>query len=339
MADSPRDFHTTHRVRNLVRLLLVLAVVGLVVGFTVGKYVSDDDLKDSTTTKREENVSELSGARIEVAQCPCQNETFPWSTFVSFQAPLSLNNTLQVELCQQAIVPELRTASPPTLNSSLEDTQAYITYLDTLSANFAVQLSCSLAVQQLLTALNPDPDTHLIGFGDNFYSTELLSESQLRQRLDAFIGQLTYTRSSDFGTQLALQQILLGRVVSNLTNIVASIRDGNTTDAATTADTFEASSLSFDLYRNATADALSTLLDTASNTDFNNRLLNTLKGAVSVDYTSYMDACMPYYCDYTVRKSAWSRLTEFLGLLGGLYTTFISLGLIIWFILEPFLPV
>lgn len=42
---------------------------------------------------------------------------------------------------------------------------------------------------------------------------------------------------------------------------------------------------------------------------------------------------MPYYCDYTVRKSAWSRLTEFLGLLGGLYTTFISLGLIIWFIL------
>lgn len=33
--------------------------------------------------------------------------------------------------------------------------------------------------------------------------------------------------------------------------------------------------------------------DTASNTDFNNRLLNTLKGAVSVDYTSYMDVSSP----------------------------------------------
>ena len=33
--------------------------MGLVVGFTAGKYLSDDNLAKSTTTKREENVSSL----------------------------------------------------------------------------------------------------------------------------------------------------------------------------------------------------------------------------------------------------------------------------------------
>lgn len=36
--------------------------------------------------------------------------------------------------------------------------------------------------------------------------------------------------------------------------------------------------------------------------------------------------CVQCCSDYTKPKSAWSRLTEFLGLLGGLYTTFLGIG-------------
>ena len=42
------------------------------------------------------------------------------------------------------------------------------------------------AVQDVVQALYPNPNAHLIGFGDNFFSTELLSERQARQRLEAF---------------------------------------------------------------------------------------------------------------------------------------------------------
>lgn len=44
------------------------------------------------------------------------------------------------------------------------------------------------AMQEILQALDPDPAAHVLGLGDNFLSTDLLSERQVRQRADAFIG-------------------------------------------------------------------------------------------------------------------------------------------------------
>lgn len=34
------------------------------------------------------------------------------------------------------------------------------------------------------------------------------------------------------------------------------------------------------------------------------------------------------------KKSAWSRLNEFLGLLGGLYTMFLGIGFTAWFAVD-----
>lgn len=39
-----------------------------------------------------------------------------------------------------------------------------------------------------------------------------------------------------------------------------------------------------------------------------------------------LQACDPLYCDYTVIKSTWARITEFLSLVGGLWTTFLGIG-------------
>lgn len=50
----------------------------------------------------------------------------------------------QVQVCQRAIVPELQTAMPPTLETPINDTEAYIGYLDRLQANVATQVACSL---------------------------------------------------------------------------------------------------------------------------------------------------------------------------------------------------
>jgi hypothetical protein len=314
----------------------VLAVFGATVSFIVVKYVTDDSLRNSTETVREDNYKDLSQDKIEVALCPCRNETFFWSTFVTYKEPLNTNYTEQVQLCQQAIVPQLKTAAPPTPTSPLKDVQAYITYLDILRENVATQVACSIAIQEILQALDPNPEAHIIGLGDNFYSTELLSERQARQRVDTFIGGKTLVYSTGFSSQLAVQRLILSQLQTNLTNVVSAAMDSNDTSVF---NAVEATAYGFDLYANITNDALTTLQNTASNQAYTDRLLNTLKAAVDIDYVKYADACMPYYCDYTQRKSAWSRLTEFLGLLGGLYTTFLGIGFTAWFLVDLLLPV
>lgn len=54
----------TGQARIWVRAVFVVLVLGLVVGFTAGKYLSDNNLAKSTTTKREENVSLLSFEQV-----------------------------------------------------------------------------------------------------------------------------------------------------------------------------------------------------------------------------------------------------------------------------------
>ena len=42
--------------------------------------------------------------------------------------------------------------------------------------------------------------------------------------------------------------------------------------------------------------------------------------------------------DYITIKSSWGRITEFLALLGGLYTTCLAIGLMVWFLVEFSVP-
>ena len=42
--------------------------------------------------------------------------------------------------------------------------------------------------------------------------------------------------------------------------------------------------------------------------------------------------------DYITIKSSWGRITEFLALLGGLYTTCLAIGFTIWFLMAAVLP-
>ncbi len=77
-----QDYHVTRGLRNLIRLALVVLVMGLVVGFTAGKYLSDDNLAKSTTTKREENVSLLTADQVgrphpHYIQCPPRSLPLP----------------------------------------------------------------------------------------------------------------------------------------------------------------------------------------------------------------------------------------------------------------------
>lgn len=70
MCDAMQDYHVTRPTRNWVRSVLVVLIVGLVLGFTAGKYLSDNNLAKSTTTKREENINLLSGDQVG-ALLPC----------------------------------------------------------------------------------------------------------------------------------------------------------------------------------------------------------------------------------------------------------------------------
>lgn len=42
--------------------------------------------------------------------------------------------------------------------------------------------------------------------------------------------------------------------------------------------------------------------------------------------------------DYVSIKSSWARITEFLALLGGLYTTCLAIGFTVWFLMTLSLP-
>lgn len=64
MCDAMQDYHVTRPTRNWVRSVLVVLIVGLVLGFTAGKYLSDENLAKSTTTKREENISLLRADQV-----------------------------------------------------------------------------------------------------------------------------------------------------------------------------------------------------------------------------------------------------------------------------------
>ncbi len=64
MCDAMQDYHVTRPTRNWVRLVLVVLIMGLVLGFTAGKYLFDNNLAKSTTTKREENINLLSDDKV-----------------------------------------------------------------------------------------------------------------------------------------------------------------------------------------------------------------------------------------------------------------------------------
>lgn len=325
MADSNQDYHVTRGLRNLIRLALVVLVMGLVVGFTAGKYLSDDNLAKSTTTKREENVSLLTADQIEVAQCPCQNETFKWSKFVRVREPLTNNNTQLAAFCGVTLVPELGTMSNPTSNSTTEYNNTYATYVEQLNRNVASEVICVRIANLLLASTDPNP-SH-ISLGDEFYSTELLSERQVRLRLYTFIGQLIFREQSATLEQLERGQYILNEVNSLLNN------------SSPDASSQSSSAYAFNLYQNKSAGALKALEDTIHDSAYYDRFLGALRGAMLVEYQDYTQACGPYYCDYTTKKSAWSRVTEFLGLLGGLYTTFLALGATFWIVIGRFLPI
>jgi hypothetical protein len=60
--------------------------------------------------------------------------------------------------------------------------------------------------------------------------------------------------------------------------------------------------------------------------------------AGDIDLHAGSPPAAPLTADYTKNKSTWSRVTEFLGLLGGLYTTCLGLGFTAWFLVDMMLP-
>ncbi len=73
-----QDYYVNRQARNWVRSVLVVLIIGLVLGFTAGKYLSDNNLAKSTTTKREENISLLSADQVG-ALLPTYLPPFCWS--------------------------------------------------------------------------------------------------------------------------------------------------------------------------------------------------------------------------------------------------------------------
>lgn len=55
---------------------------------------------------------------------------------------------------------------------------------------------CCRAVKDVVMALHPNPLLHNIGTGNNLESSELLSERQLRERLNSFIGDAAGMQTS-----------------------------------------------------------------------------------------------------------------------------------------------
>ena len=86
--------------------------------------------------------------------------------------------------------------------------------------------------------------------------------------------------------------------------------------------------------------------DVISVADFNNdpavpynvtiygHIFTFLQEQTRLNWTAYKQACVPQYCDIVQAKTVVFRLTEFLGLIGGLWTTVIAVAMAIWSVLD-----
>lgn len=349
MDDTPDEEYRVHDgVRNMLRALMVSGVFAAVIALIVVTYVTDDSVRGSAVIVREDNVDKLSQARIELANCPCQNGTLFWSTFASVRAPLSVESSVRaplsvdgnklIELCQHLIVPELATLAAMTANSSQEEIRAYNGHIATLRANVATYIACMMAVGEVVKAMDPNPDLHHIGMGNNLESSELLSERQLRERLDSFIAGRLQLYSVDSALQLTLQFSLLQQQQNKFSTLIADATATGSPNDTTATSTLDAAKLSFAAYTNITQDVLVAALTTGTDLQYLNRVLDAMQGATTIDYAAYQEGCKAFYCDYITIKSSWGRITEFLALLGGLYTTCFAIGFTIWFLMAVVLP-
>ena len=60
-------------------------------------------------------------------------------------------------------------------------------------------------------------------------------------------------------------------------------------------------------------------------------MITTLLSTLQLNYSAYHSSCYPYECTYSVHKTTYVLVVEFLGVLGGLIQIALGLGsLILW---------
>lgn len=341
-ASSPAPYHTAipagflgdavqlvphSKSRNRLRAGIWIFAVTAVVGLTITTYVTDQSIRDSVSVNRKYDNFTPDDAQNGI--CPCERIWLPWGEFMVPNAAMGTKAHPNSTAINAFLQDQCTTAIGGYRSGGLK-----------VSPGFVQNAASGLCKSTMLTVV---PAIMNITASSTLMSPNMLGPKSVQKGYVIYVGQTVVEQVRGGLLAYSSLQTAAATVAGRATCQSQNRTDGEckeflaqnqvlavSTASATLMSGIEANQGALGEVSEKILSAFGNPTDPGSITG----LFETIQGIVGklaqADWEAYKNVCKPRYCDVFGKKSAVTRLTEFLTTVGGVWQSIMIISITLW---------